>query len=116
MEDFPAPLSTREPVAHSRLSHPCRTPGGFKGSFVYKRMMMWGVQGDRLEENKVRHVLLKTLTRVKTLSQTKACDEFRGWLFRQCEWGNWPVGMLARTADGRLLYLSLRGRDYKESP
>ena len=74
--DFQFPVSTGEPVAHACLSQPCRAPGGFKACFVYRRMSVGGVQGDRLGENRVRRVF------VKTLSQTRACNEFSGWPFQ----------------------------------
>lgn len=85
----------------------CRTPSGFKACFVYKRMIMWGVQGDWLRENKVRHVLLKTLTRVKTLSQQKPLMNSVDGCSSQRKLGKWETGMLASSArvDDRPLYL-----------
>lgn len=97
------------------LSQPCRIPCGFKACSVYKRMIMWGVQGDWLRENKVRHVLLKMLTRVKAASQQKPLMNSADGCSSQSKLGKWQMGMFASSAreDDRLLYLFLQGRDYK---
>jgi len=63
----------------------------------------------------VRHVLLKTLTRVKTLSQQKPLMNSVDGCSSQSELGKWETGMSASSGreNDRLLYLSLEGRDYK---
>lgn len=66
----------------------------------------------------MRHVLLKTLTRVKAASQQKPLMNSADGCSSQSKLGKWQMGMFASSAreDDRLLYLFLQGRDYKKSP
>ena len=63
----------------------------------------------------MRHVLLKTLTRVKTLPQQKPLMNSVDDCSSQSKLGKWEMGTSASSGreNDRVLYLSLQGRDYK---
>lgn len=80
MKDFQSPVS-REPVAHSHLSPPCRPPSGFKACFVYEKDDYVGCPGRLTEREQSETCFIEDTNQSQDTFTTKTLNEFSGWLF-----------------------------------